>query len=147
MNECFLWLLSYFSYTKCFSFKLHYHLNKIKVIIWQTHNPKFKKMLINLVENAIKYTEDDGNVKTITNIINEKVSIKVQDNGIGISEEHIPRLFERFYRVDKARSREKGGTGLGLAIVKYIVINFGGTIKVDSKINEGTTFTTEFNIK
>ena len=108
---------------------------------------KFKQMLINLVENAIKYTEDDGNVKIITNIINEKVIIKVQDNGIGISEEHIPRLFERFYRVDKARSREKGGTGLGLAIVKYIVINFGGTIKVDSKINEGTTFTTEFNIK
>ncbi|CDM69099.1 sensor histidine kinase [Clostridium bornimense] len=108
---------------------------------------KFKQMLINLVENAIKYTEDDGDVKIITNVINEKVIIKVQDNGIGISEEHIPRLFERFYRVDKARSREKGGTGLGLAIVKYIVINLGGTIKVESKIHEGTTFTTEFNTK
>lgn len=108
---------------------------------------KFKQMLINLVENAIKYSENNGDVKIITNIADDKVIIKVQDEGIGISKEHIPRLFERFYRVDKARSREKGGTGLGLAIVKHIVINFGGTIKVESKINKGTTFTTEFHTK
>lgn len=108
---------------------------------------KLKQMLINLVENAIKYSENNGNVKIITNIINNKVIIKVQDDGIGISREHIPRLFERFYRVDKARSRAKGGTGLGLAIVKHIVINLGGTIEVESKVNEGTTFTTEFYIK
>ena len=108
---------------------------------------KFKQMLINLVENAIKYTEDNGYVKIITSVIEDKVIIKVKDNGIGIAEEHIPRLFERFYRVDKARSREKGGTGLGLAIVKYIVINLGGTIAVESKIHEGTTFTTEFYTK
>ena len=104
-------------------------------------------MLINLVENAIKYTEDNGYVKIITSVIEDKVIIKVKDNGIGIAEEHIPRLFERIYRVDKARSREKGGTGLGLAIVKYIVINLGGTIAVESKIHEGTTFTTEFYTK
>ena len=69
------------------------------------------------------------------------VVIQVKDTGPGIPEESLPRLFERFYRVDKARTRAKGGTGLGLAIVKHIVLQFGGNIDVTSEENKGTTFT------
>lgn len=106
---------------------------------------KFKQMLINLVDNAIKYTPENGKVKVEAyNLMDEtngnKVVIKVTDNGIGISKQHIPRLFERFYRVDKARSRKVGGTGLGLAIVKHIVILFHGEIEVESEIGKGTEF-------
>ncbi len=106
---------------------------------------KLKQMLINLVDNAIKYTPENGKVEV--EAYNQKeeqgrssVVIKVSDNGIGIPKEHIPRLFERFYRVDKARSRRVGGTGLGLAIVKHIVILFNGRIEVNSEIGKGTVF-------
>ena len=68
------------------------------------------------------------------------IVLSVQDTGPGIPEEHLPRLFERFYRVDQARDRAKGGTGLGLAIVKHIAISFGGSIQVQSTVGEGTTF-------
>lgn len=106
---------------------------------------KLKQMLINLVDNAIKYTPENGKVEV--EAFNQKdtqggssVVIKVSDNGIGIPKEHIPRLFERFYRVDKARSRKVGGTGLGLAIVKHIVILFNGRIEVSSAVGKGTEF-------
>jgi signal transduction histidine kinase len=72
------------------------------------------------------------------------VDIHVIDQGIGIPEEDLPRIFERFYRVDKARSREAGGTGLGLSIVKHIAELFGGSVRVRSKLNEGSTFTLRF---
>lgn len=106
---------------------------------------KFKQMLLNLVDNAIKYTPENGKVWVEAYNITDrddkgKVVIKVADNGIGIPKQHIPRLFERFYRVDKARSRTVGGTGLGLAIVKHIVILFNGEIEVDSKVGKGTEF-------
>lgn len=101
---------------------------------------RFKQMLINLVDNAVKYSEYDDKVY-ITSTIKENTNIIiVEDTGLGISKEHIKRLFERFYRVDKARSRAKGGTGLGLAIVKHIVLNFGGTIEVESKLGQGSKF-------
>ncbi|MBS4540072.1 PAS domain-containing protein [Clostridium sp. D2Q-11] len=100
----------------------------------------FKQMMINLVDNAIKYTTENGKVTIIAYTIDSELIIKIKDTGIGIEKEHIERLFERFYRVDKARSRRVGGTGLGLAIVKHIVIAFKGSIKVKSKINEGTEF-------
>ncbi len=101
---------------------------------------KFKQMLLNLVYNAVKYTEPNGAV--LVSSIKEKhnLIIKVKDTGIGISKEDLPRIFERFYRVDKARNRNSGGTGLGLAIVKHIAISFNGTIDVKSTLGKGTTF-------
>lgn len=102
---------------------------------------KFKQMIINLVDNAVKYTNENGWVK-VSLTKNDKIAvIKVSDNGIGIDEKYIPRIFERFYRVDKARSRKIGGTGLGLAIVKHTVILMNGTIDVKSKLGQGSTFT------
>jgi two-component system phosphate regulon sensor histidine kinase PhoR len=102
---------------------------------------QFKQMLINLIDNAVKYTPEEGTVAVAAYNFENAVIIKIIDNGIGISKEHIPRLFERFYRVDKARSRNVGGTGLGLAIVKHIVKLFKGSIEVNSEVGKGTEFT------
>jgi len=103
------------------------------------------QLLINIIDNAIKYTPAGGEIsikaeKWITSSI-EGVKIAVSDTGIGIPRESIPRLFERFYRVDKARSREMGGTGLGLAIVKHILEVHDGKITVNSIMGKGSTFT------
>lgn len=101
----------------------------------------FKQMLINLIDNGIKYTPKGGKV-TITAYTNSRnIYLKIKDTGIGIEKKHLSRLFERFYRVDKARSRQVGGTGLGLAIVKHIVLAFKGKIDVKSDVNKGTEFT------
>ena len=97
------------------------------------------QVIVNLVENALKYT-NEGGVDFRLEDQGEFVRFDVTDTGIGIPEEHLPRLFERFYRVDKARSRAGGGTGLGLSIVKHIVEAHGGSIHVDSTQNRGTTF-------
>ena len=94
----------------------------------------------NLVSNAIHYTPEGGTVILRTKVNANEVAIEVTDTGIGIATEHHSRIFERFYRVDKARSRDKGGTGLGLAIVKHLVQAFGGTIDLSSRIGKGTTF-------
>ena len=94
--------------------------------------------MINIVSNAIKYTPEGGKVDIVSGMMINEAFIKVIDNGIGIPKENIPRLFERFYRVDKARSRDTGGTGLGLAIAKQIVDNFGGTITINSDTGKGT---------
>ncbi|MGL4773009.1 MAG: sensor histidine kinase [Clostridium sp.] len=99
---------------------------------------KFLQLIINLVENSIKYSNEGAYVKVKTYNKNGSFFVKVEDNGIGIPKEDLPRIFERFYRVDKAR--KSGGTGLGLAIVKHIVKTFNGTIKVDSILGEGTKF-------
>ena len=101
----------------------------------------YNQMVINLVDNAIKYTEPNGKVKVRIEKSAGKLILSVKDTGIGIPEEHLPRLFERFYRVDKSRDRAKGGTGLGLAIVKHIVLSMKGEIKVESETGRGTTFT------
>jgi len=102
-----------------------------------------ERMLINLVENSAKYTLENGSVSVRASARNGAFRIEVEDNGIGIPQEHHERIFERFYRVDKNRSREIGGTGLGLSIVKHIVIQHEGTISVRSSEDEGTTFTVE----
>jgi two-component system phosphate regulon sensor histidine kinase PhoR len=102
-----------------------------------------ERMLINLVENSAKYTPENGSVSVRAKTLNGTLRIEVEDNGIGIPLEHHERIFERFYRVDKNRSRDIGGTGLGLSIVKHIVIQHGGTIGVRSTEGEGSTFTVE----
>ncbi len=101
---------------------------------------RIKQMVINILDNAIHYTEK-GAVGITCFFQQDQFYIQIWDTGIGIPQEHIPRLFERFYRVDKGRSRNKGGTGLGLSIVKHIVQSYDGTIQVESKWNEGSKFT------
>lgn len=104
---------------------------------------KFKQMLINLVDNAINYSEIGASVCIGTQYKADRCILWVQDTGVGIAKEQIPRIFERFYRVDKARSRAKGGTGLGLAIVKHIVLKFNGKIYVESELGRGSKFVIE----
>ena len=99
-----------------------------------------KQILINLIDNAIKYTPENKKIKVMIVEYENTIQIKVKDNGMGIHKKEIARIFERFYRIDKARSRKIGGTGLGLAIVKHILISLNGTITVDSKPNEGSEF-------
>jgi two-component system phosphate regulon sensor histidine kinase PhoR len=101
----------------------------------------FEQALINLVDNAIKYSDPGTTVRIDKKTTESAVEISVRDQGQGIAREHIPRLFERFYRVDKARSRNVGGTGLGLSIVKHIVTAHNGTIQVESNPGRGSTFT------
>ena len=104
-------------------------------------NPdRVEQMLINLIENAIKYNKPGGSVTVQVFANAEEANVTISDTGIGIAEEHLPRMFERFYRVDKGRSRQMGGTGLGLAIVKHIVRSMHGEIEVHSKLGEGTEF-------
>ena len=108
---------------------------------------RFKQLMVNLVENAIKYS-DEGQSVSIKAAKEEDgfVYVRVRDKGIGISEEDIHRIFERFYRVDKSRSRDAGGTGLGLAIVKHIASLFDATIYVESEPGAGSTFTIRFPV-
>jgi two-component system phosphate regulon sensor histidine kinase PhoR len=102
------------------------------------------QVLSNLIENAIKYGKNrtEGRSRVVVSCQSEEevVAFRVQDFGQGIASEHLPRIFERFYRVDKARSRESGGTGLGLAIARHVVQSQGGTIRVESELNAGSTF-------
>lgn len=102
---------------------------------------KLSLAINNLVENAVKYNKDGGWVRVILDADHKFFYVKVADSGIGIPEELQESIFERFYRVDKARSRESGGTGLGLAITKNVILMHKGVIKVSSKEQEGTTFT------
>ncbi len=97
--------------------------------------------LSNLVENAVAYSPEGSEVTVTTGTDGDEVVISVADRGIGIAPEDLPRIFERFYRSDRARSRATGGTGLGLAIVKHIVTNHGGRVDVASTLGEGSTFT------
>ncbi len=98
------------------------------------------QVLNNLISNAIKYGRENGNVFVGFYEMDNQILTEVTDDGMGIAPEHLSRLFERFYRVDKARSRERGGTGLGLAIVKHIIEAHGQSVNVRSKIGVGTTF-------
>lgn len=100
---------------------------------------KLKQVLTNLIQNAIKYTES-GSITVKAEIVAKQVRIAVVDTGVGISAEHLPRVFERFYRIDKARSREAGGTGLGLAIVKHILEAHGSKVEVISQPGSGSEF-------
>jgi two-component system phosphate regulon sensor histidine kinase PhoR len=101
---------------------------------------KFFLLLRNFIDNAVKYNKEGGKVRVLAKKEGNKQILEVEDTGIGIPPEHIPFIFERFYRVDKGRSREMGGTGLGLSIVKHIVFLHGGEIRVHSKPGEGSRF-------
>lgn len=102
---------------------------------------RLRQVFYNLIDNAIKYTADGGTIHVAAEANGQSVVVRVRDNGTGIPPEHLPRVFDRFYRVDKARSRAGGGSGLGLSIVKSIVTAHGGRVDVDSKAGEGSTFT------
>ena len=102
---------------------------------------RITEVITNLVANAIKYGKKGGNVNVSFYDLPDTIMIDVEDDGIGVEEHDLPRIFERFYRVDKSRSREQGGTGLGLSIVKHIIEAHKQSINVKSTLDEGTTFT------
>jgi len=118
---------------------LHLDNEATSAILYADKN-KIQQVFMNLISNSIKYGKDNGNTKVRLFDMSDKMLIEVADDGIGISENALERLFERFYRVDKNRSREIGGTGLGLAIVKHIVEAHHQTINVRSTIDIGSTF-------
>jgi two-component system phosphate regulon sensor histidine kinase PhoR len=99
-----------------------------------------RQVLNNLISNSLKYGKDGGTTKVSFYDLDTKILLEVSDDGIGIKETELERIFNRFYRVDKSRSRESGGTGLGLAIVKHIIENHKQTINVRSREGEGSTF-------
>jgi two-component system phosphate regulon sensor histidine kinase PhoR len=111
-----------------------------KPIYVKADKESIQKVITNLLMNSIKYSKEVGETKVAFYDMDENILIEVTDNGIGIAKEHIPRLFERFYRVDRSRSREIGGTGLGLSIVKHIIEAHDQTISVRSLVDVGTTF-------
>lgn len=106
---------------------------------------RIRQVLVNLITNSIKYGKDNGTTLVSLNYLNDDVVIEIKDDGDGIDKIHLPRIFERFYRIDKGRSREQGGTGLGLAIVKHIIEAHEKSIKAESYIGKSTTFT--FSLK
>ncbi|MCX7745633.1 MAG: cell wall metabolism sensor histidine kinase WalK [Clostridia bacterium] len=117
--------------------------DEVKII---ANKDRIKQMMINLIDNAIKYNVEGGSVHVKTFKSEGSLSIIVKDTGIGIEEEHLIRIFERFYRVDKGRSRNLGGTGLGLSIVKHIVNLYNGDIKVNSTLGKGSEFIIRFPV-
>jgi signal transduction histidine kinase len=103
-----------------------------------------RQALGNLIENAIRYTPRGGTITLFSRRENSTLAVGVRDTGSGIPSEHLPRIFERFYRVDAARSRAAGGTGLGLAIVKHLVEAHGGRVQAESRVGQGTTISLYF---
>ena len=134
-------------------FELEQRLSKERKISLQIANKPDKPLMVkgdrkriievlaNLVTNGLKYGKKNGFVKVGFYDFDDKIMIEVTDNGIGVDKKDLSRIFERFFRVDKSRSREQGGTGLGLSIVKHIIEAHNQTINVQSVLNEGTTFT------
>ena len=113
----------------------------LKEITVLADHEKIEQVLINLIENSIKYGHTNGTTEvSVEDLVKDKVIVRVTDNGDGISREHLPRLFERFYRVDKSGSRKEGGSGLGLSIVKHIVEAHGERIYVESEPDVGSEF-------
>jgi len=120
--------------------KLKLRVDPDKPIFLEGDKERIRQVLINLIDNSIKYGNEEGNTKISIFDMDENFLIEITDNGIGIDAKDIPRLFERFYKVDKSRSREQGGSGLGLAIVKHIIEAHNQTINVRSTVGVGTTF-------
>jgi len=114
-----------------------------------TDGVRLEQIMMNLLENAIRYNRLNGHVKVKGWVDKKKVQLLIEDTGVGIPEEDLPYIFERFYKVDKSRSNRIGSTGLGLSIVKHLVLRLEGEIKVKSTLNKGTTFNIAlpFNIR
>jgi two-component system phosphate regulon sensor histidine kinase PhoR len=109
------------------------------------YKDEIRSALANLLSNAVSYTPPGGRIRVTWRREGDGADLSVEDTGIGIAPEHIPRLTERFYRVDKGRSRATGGTGLGLAIVKHVLARNSGELRVRSRLGEGSTFTCHFS--
>ena len=101
---------------------------------------ELQSALSNLVSNAVRYTPAGGRIEVAWQALGEELVLSVRDTGPGIAPEHLPRLSERFYRVDRSRSRESGGTGLGLAITKHVAQRHGGALRIESQLGAGSTF-------
>jgi two-component system phosphate regulon sensor histidine kinase PhoR len=119
---------------------LDIHMDIVRPLSSECDPDEISQVLVNLIDNAIKYTSVHGKVEIRAMEMDGWAVFEISDNGIGILQQDIPRLYERFYRTDKARSRESGGTGLGLAIVKHIVERHNGEVWVRSEYNHGSTF-------
>lgn len=130
-------MISYIASSK--HIKIYYNFEDENVAI-QAYGDYIKQLFLNLIDNAIKYTPEGGTVIINQFTRNNEITIEVIDNGVGIPKEDQDKIFQRFYRVDKARSRSVGGTGLGLAITKHIVNSLQGNISVESKLGEGSKF-------
>jgi len=126
------------------SIKLEEKNNNINI---KTDENLLNKIITNLVKNAILYNKPEGEVRINANIENKNLIIKIQDTGIGIPKNDLNRIFERFYRIDKSRSRQTGGSGLGLSIVESSIKTLGGEIKIESKIGTGTIITVRLPVK
>ncbi len=122
------------------SFCFHDSVGSDSEVYIYADREKIRQVLINLIDNSIKYGSDGGRTKVSFYDMDENILVEVSDNGIGIDSKHLPRLFERFYRVDKSRSRNMGGSGLGLAIVKHIIESHKQTVNVRSAPGVGSTF-------
>jgi two-component system phosphate regulon sensor histidine kinase PhoR len=105
---------------------------------------ELKSLFSNLIINAVKYTPKGGSIDITWGLEKGRPVFSVKDTGIGIAKKHLPRITERFYRVDKARSRESGGTGLGLAIVKHVLVRHEAQLEIESQLHHGSTFTCIF---
>ncbi len=112
-----------------------------RAILVKADKYRIRQVLANLITNSIKYGKENGSTLLTINYLNSDIVVEIEDNGTGIPAKHLPRIFERFYRIDKGRSREQGGTGLGLAIVKHILEAHEKSIKVESEPGKGTKFT------
>ncbi len=121
--------------------KAFLHLDVTEEIRLMGDELRLRQLFLNLVANAVNYTPEGGAIEISLAMVDGEARVTVSDTGIGISAEHLPHIFDRFYRVDKARNREDGGTGLGLAIVKSLAEAHGGRVEVSSVPDEGTTFT------
>ncbi len=120
--------------------KIKLFMDITKPYIVNADKLRISQVLTNLVDNAIKYGFDKGSVEVFVERERDNYMVSIKDNGPGIAPEHLSRIFERFYRIDKSRSKDKGGTGLGLSIVQYIVEAHKSKVSVTSKIGKGTTF-------
>jgi two-component system, OmpR family, phosphate regulon sensor histidine kinase PhoR len=120
--------------------RVQIQLNCSSDLVGQINAALLEQAVVNLLDNAVKYSNPETVVEVRAACEGEELAIRVQDRGCGIEAQHLPRLFERFYRVDKARSRELGGTGLGLAIVRHIVLAHRGSVTVESTVGVGSTF-------